>query len=155
MNLSQTDQSGFLPAARLIADRIARIIGGQMGISAENAVKMANNSIDPAQRFYPLEYDHASIILSQQFPHIQQGAWRQHLGNYMGYRLREMPICRHGFVIDPVTRQCVKEYVPPEIPEEVPVEPPEVVIEEKEEAKLSGITLLLVGLLAFLVLRGR
>lgn len=153
MNSIELAQAEFLPAAQLIARYVTDVISKQ-GLAPDRAVRTANARLSPDQRFYSVEYDHASIILWRSFPYLNQGAWRIKLGNNMGYRLVEMPICRYGYVVDPVTRQCVEEYVDVVSPEPEPTEEVEPTEPTEEKAKLSGVVLLLIGLgVALLFLR--
>lgn len=157
IQLAQAD-TGYLPTARVIANYIGSIMKMGLGISGTRAVQMANAKIDPAQRFYMVEYNHAALLLAQEFSHISQSSWVHHLGNNMGYRLVEIPICRYGLVVDPVTRQCVKEYVAVTLPEPEPEPEPSEELEpteEEEKRKVSGTVLILVALVALFILRGR
>lgn len=127
----EPDTTGYAPAAQLIASSVLSAMQSGYGVTADQAVRMANAQINPAQRFYEVEFHHAATLLSQSYPAVQIGAWLHHLGNNMGYRKVIMPICAYGEVVDPVTRACVPERVL--IPqEEVPEERRE---EKREEEK--------------------
>ena len=157
IELAQAD-SGYLPTARVIANYIGNIMKMGLGISGARAVQMASAKLAPAQRFYQVEYNHAALLLAQEFPHISQSSWVHHLGNYMGYRLVEIPICRYGYVVDPVTRECVSEHVPVVLPEPEPEPAPTEELEpteEEEKPKPSGTVFLLIGLVVLLFLRGK
>lgn len=155
----EPEPTGFLPTSQAIASAIIAILKTGYGITADQAVRMADNQMNPDQRFFEVEFHHAAILLAQSYPSVYVSAWLQLLGNYMGWRKRAIPTCPYRQVIDPVTRECVPETVPaveiPEVPEvpEVPELP-----KEKEPFKVpawawgAGIGL---GVLILLYMGGR
>ncbi len=133
------EPTGYAEAAQMIASSVLAAMQSGYGATPDQAVRMADRQINPAQRFYDVEFNQAATLLAQSYPAVTVNAWLLHLGNNMGHRRVVMPVCPYGEVVDPVSRACVPETVlapEPElrIPEagEVPAERQEERPEEKK-----------------------
>jgi len=121
------EPTGYTEAAQVIASSVLSAMRTGYGVTADQAVRIADAQINPAQRFYDVEFHQAATLLAQSYPAVTVNAWLLHLGNNMGYRKVVMPICHYGEMVDPVTRACVPETAlapTPEVPEEVAGEIP-------------------------------
>jgi len=105
------EPTGYLPAAQMIASAVGSVMDSGYGVTPTQAIRVADSQIDPAYKFYQVEFQQAATLLGQSHPAVHVNTWLMFLGNNMGYRKVVMPICRYGEVADPMTKACVPESV--------------------------------------------
>lgn len=136
------NDSASLPNAILIADLVYEQYTAGFGVPLSTAVRQADGRIQPDQRFYDVEFKGAAIKLASYKPDETVDVFHIGLKNNMGYRLVDIQACRYGYVVDPVTRECVEETTtPPVIPPDTYQEPPD----DTEAAAKIPIWLLVIG----------
>ena len=146
-----------LPFARQIAEWVKNAMAGGYGLKQSEAIRTADGKMPKDQRLYDSELIGASYILSQETRFNDFNSWVLLFNRNMGWRRVDYMACRYGFVLDPVTRQCVK--IEEARPGPVITEPPALKIddakiadEEKEKPKMSMTSWILIGIVgAFLV----
>ncbi len=106
----------YLPSAVSLANKVESHYNSGYQPGRWNSVKLADNEINPEQRYYDVEFVQASEKLAELIPNdVAASDWYEFLISFMGHRIVEMPICSYSQRLDTVTRKCVdkRDKAPP------------------------------------------
>lgn len=147
-------EAAQLPFARQLAEWVKNAMAGGYGLKQSEAIRTADGKMPRDQRLYDSEIIGASYILSQETRFNDFNSWVLLFNNNLFWRRVDYMACRYGFIVDPVTRECVK--IEEARPGPDVIEPPALKIadeeEEKEKPKMSITGWLVIGVVgAFIV----
>lgn len=119
--LGALDHSQFRPFARTLFAMIKANVDTGLYTPADSC-KNLRIQLDPRQKMYEVEINHAALMLEEAFPSITNGAWIIHMKNAFGDRIVAPTVCAGTMVLDPITRACVStDPLPPlPIPDPIP-----------------------------------
>lgn len=123
-------EAAQLPFARQLAEWVKNAMAGGYGLKQSEAIRTADGKMPRDQRLYDSEIIGASYILSQETRFNDFNSWVLLFNNNLGWRRVDYTACRYGYIVDPVTRECVRieEAQPgPDV-----IEPPALKIDDKK-----------------------